>query len=247
MPCRQPDDEKVASAIAKERSMARELKEHFPLCGWDEYPIHQSNEPLRLVATTDPRAFERYWFTAADDTGEFYLVTGMGFYPNMGTADAYAILVHDNKHTAVRAHRGLGQDRAIMTVGPLRAELIEPFTEWRLTLDENPMGLRFDLRWRDSKRAMFQRINVPAVPNVVDLRLISDWAGYESFGTVEGQVEYQGKKFKLDPARFRGSRDHHWGTRNGVGGHILAEPPNMSHIGQWVEFEDWSIWANRVL
>ena len=124
--------------------MKRPLAEHFPLFALDEYPIHQCTEPLRFVATTDPRAFERYWFTAQDDQGEVFLVTGFGFYPNLETADAYAIFVHDNKHTSARAHRRLSQDRSDITIGPLCAEMIEPFTEWRLTLGDNAQDLKFD-------------------------------------------------------------------------------------------------------
>ncbi|MFH0730854.1 MAG: hypothetical protein V2B19_31495 [Pseudomonadota bacterium] len=227
---------------------ATDLSEHTPLTGIDEYPIHQFPEPIRIVASSDPRVFERYWFTAADDKGEVYLVTGLGFYPNLGTADAHAILVHDNVHTTVRAHRLLGDDRTDISVGPIRAEIIEPFREWRLTLGDNPQGLRFDLRWRDTKRAQFQRLMGQFFPTNMNGRLSQDWAGYETFGTIEGTIEYQGKQFELKPSRFRGSRDHHWGNRDGVGGpgHML-EHSRTTHLGQWVEFGDWSIWGVRVL
>ncbi|MFO1468032.1 MAG: hypothetical protein U1F35_16590 [Steroidobacteraceae bacterium] len=70
-----------------------DLKEHSPLSRFDELPLHQSNEPLRLVATTDPRAFERYWFTAQSDDGEMFIVTGIGTYANIGTVDAFAMII----------------------------------------------------------------------------------------------------------------------------------------------------------
>lgn len=225
-----------------------DLKEHSPLSAMDEYPIHQFPEPLRVFSTSDPRAYERYWFSVNDDHGEVFMAMGFGLYPNLGTADAYAIFVHNNQHTTVRSHRLLGDDRTDMTFGPINAEIIEPFREWRLSLGENQQGLRFDLRWRDTKRARFQRFIGRFIPSSHDGRLQPEWAGYESFGTIEGTVEYQGKKFEIHPLRYRGSRDHHWGTRNGVGG-----PPHMvgakrvSHLGQWVEFSDWSIWLHRVL
>lgn len=224
----------------------RGLGEHYPLSRLDELPIHQYLEPLRFMATTDPRAFERYWFTAQDDEGDAFLVTGMGFYPNLGTADAYAILVHDNIHTSLRAHRPLGEDRSSLIVGPLRYEPIEPFTEWRLVLDENPRGLQFDIRWRDTKRAVFQRY--PARYGVPDWRLLHEWAGYETFGTIEGTIQCHGKNLQLRHGNARGSRDHHWGIRNLIGGrgHMLPDHSG-SHLGQWVEFGDWSIWGRQVL
>jgi hypothetical protein len=228
--------------------MTRDLTEHSPLSGFDEYPIHQITEPLRFAGTTDPRFFERYWFTAQDDTGEIFLITGFGFYPNLGTADAYAIFVHNNTHTTVRAHRRLGDDRTVLATGPLRAELVEPFSEWRLTLDDNSQGLRFDVRWHDSKRAVFRKPVFPSMMGPVNSHLIHDWAGYETFGTIEGTIDYKGQQFKLNGAHVHGSRDHHWGMRNGVGGPERGLPEGRtSHLGQWIEFGDWSIWSRQVL
>lgn len=228
--------------------MARNETEHTPLSRLDEYPIHQFPEPLRVVETTDARAYERYWFTAQDEQGEFFLVTGFGIYPNLDTADAYAIFVHGGAHTSVRIHRVLGDDRADLRFGPLTAEVIEPFREWRLTLGDNDEDFRFDLRWRDSKRAVFQRLIGELMPTSRRGRLVPETAGYESFGRIEGTVDYKGRRFELSPAKVRGSRDHHWGTRNGVGGpgHMEAQS-RFSHCGQWVEFGDWSVWGWRCL
>lgn len=233
------------------------LEEHYPLSRWDELPIHQSNEPIRFVATTDPRAFERYWFTAQDDSGEIFVVAGIGNYPNLGTADAYALIVHDGRQTTVRAHRAIGQDRSDLCIGPLAFQLIEPFREWRLTLGGNDQDFSFDLRWYDTKRAVFRRMDRTInVPGGTDFRLLHNWAGYETFGRIGGTVRYRGRTFTLDRTRTRGSRDHHWGTKDHVAGieitknkpfSHLGEPLDFSHLGQWVEFEDWSIWGNQIL
>ncbi|MDD2735543.1 MAG: hypothetical protein PHF56_16530 [Desulfuromonadaceae bacterium] len=232
------------------------LKEHFPLSRYDELAIHQSNEPVRLVATTDPRAFERYWFTAQDDEGAFFIIAGIGTYPNLGTVDAYAMIIQDGKQTTIRAHRPMGQDRTDLSAGPIRFELVEPFREWRLTLGDNAQGFTFDLRWLDTKRAMFQRVGDFQIPGVIDFRLLHNWAGYETFGRIAGTVTCRGKTFTVHAESTRGSRDHHWGTRDMVGGIALDskmpfthmdQPVGPSHLGQWVEFKEWSIWGGRVL
>jgi hypothetical protein len=226
--------------------VARNETEHSPLSSLDEYMIHQYPEPLRVMYTSDARAYERYWFTAQDRTGDLFIVQGCGFYPNLDTADAYSIVVYQGQHTAVRAFRRLGDDRADMRLGPINAEVINPFREWRLTLDENEQGISYDIHWFDTKRAVFHRFGGTAPSR--GGRLGSDTAGYESFGYPEGWVNYKGKRFELTRGEFNGSRDHHWGTRNGVGGpaHFQDSPPHASG-GQWVEFKDWSIWGNRVL
>ncbi len=222
--------------------------EHSPLSGLDEYPVHQIPEPLRILATSDPRAYERYWFTAADPELDVFVVTGFGFYPNLGTADAFAIVIRDDTHTTVRAHRPLGDDRALIETGPLRAEVIEPFREWRLVLDDNPQELSFDLRWRDTKRAVFHRMGGAGMHTSSQGRPALPTAGYESFGRIEGRLSVRGVELGLSAERARGSRDHHWGVRNGVGGPGHLQPQvRFSHLGQWVEFSDWSVWGWRCL
>jgi len=214
----------------------------------DEYPIHQFSEPVRVVSTTDARAYERYWFTVEDEAGEFFLVTGFGVYPNLDTVDAYVIFIRDGVHTSLRMHRLLGDDRANTRFGPLRAEVIEPFREWKLVLEDNDQDLRFDLRWRDTKRAIFQRFNPFGTSNRNGRLVTAEISGYETFGRVEGTITHQGQRIAVNPAHVRGSRDHHWGIRNGVGGPGHMEPETLrSHFAQFVEFEDWSIWGIRGL
>ena len=75
-----------------------------------------------------------------------------------------------------------------------------------------------------------------------------DTAGYEIFGRIEGTVTIDGERFGMSAERSNGSRDHHWGTRDGVGGpgHSRSGGGHPSG-GQWVEFEDWSVCAYRDL
>ncbi len=56
----------------------------------DEYPVHQVPLSMRHMATSDRNAYDRCYFNAHDRTGEVFLVTGMGVYPNLGVIDAYA-------------------------------------------------------------------------------------------------------------------------------------------------------------
>ena len=58
----------------------------------DEYPIHQSPLSMRYVETSDRNAYDRCYFNAHDRTGDLFLITGLGIYPNLGVIDAYATL-----------------------------------------------------------------------------------------------------------------------------------------------------------
>lgn len=223
------------------------MSEHTPLTDLDELPIHQSAQPLRVLATSDPRAYERYWFTAHDPDQDLLLVIGFGHYPNLDTADAYAIVVHESRHTTVRAHRRLGDDRTVIGTGPIAAQVVEPFRQWRLTVADNAQDLTVDIRWYDRKRAVFHRMGIGEMATNAHGRLAPEMVGYESFGAVEGEVSIRGKRLSLNRAVASGSRDHHWGFRDGVGGIFLSPPRTRTHLGQWVEFGDWSIWDRRVL
>ncbi|WCN12265.1 hypothetical protein GV054_04225 [Marinomonas mediterranea] len=234
------------------------LTEHFPLSHYDELPIHQSNGPIRTYSSSDPRAFDRYWFTTLHEEGDFMIISGFGTYPNIGTVEAFAMIIIDGKQTTLRAHRPMSQDRADLNAGPIRYELVGAFREWRLTLDDNDQGFTFDLRWRDTKRAIYQKLGEFKVPGVVDFKVLHDWGGYETFGRIEGTFTYQGKTYQVDPAKTRGVRDHHWGTRDDVAGFVLhknnlpftsykGNPVGFSHFGQWVEFKDWSLFGHRVM
>lgn len=227
-----------------------ELPPHYaPLSGWDEYPIHQTVAPVRYVATTDPRAFERYWFTATAKDGSLFMITGIGFYPNLGVVDGYCLVVHEGRQTVVRAHRKLTADRADLCVGPINFDPVAPFKQWNLGLQDNEHGFAFDLKFFDSKRPRFSKMDAARFPGAPEnIHLLHDWGGYEGFGSVEGEIRLGGKTITLTRDRYVGSRDHHWGIRDGVGGMSLSQPKKgFSHCAQFVEFKDWGIWGPQVL
>ncbi len=109
--------------------------EHAPLSGLDEFLVHNAPYPVRVMWTPDAQAYERVWFTCQDKVGDLLVVIGLAFYPNLGTAEAFAIVNVRGSHTTVRAHRTLGTDRMDMALGPFSFEVVEPFRRWRLRLD----------------------------------------------------------------------------------------------------------------
>lgn len=218
-----------------------------PLGPFDEYPIHQTPEPLRFMASSDGRAFERYYFAGTDAEQELIVELGFGVYPNAGTADAFAIFAHAGKHTSVRAHRLIGFDRADMRFGPICAEVVVPFQQWRLRLDDNTAGLRFDLTYLDTKHQVFTR-RFPVPASLDGITRPDEHSGYEGFGTVSGWIEFEGRRFELSADSTRATRDHHWGIREGMGGRrfILTDMNRHTHCSQYVEFDDWGVWSQRV-
>jgi hypothetical protein len=212
-----------------------------PMSGLDEYLVHTTPLPVQQNINSDPRAFERTWFSCVDNTGGLLVIVGIGFYPNLGTADGYAIVNLRGQHTTVRVQRELGGNRLDMNFGPLCAQVVAPFEQWHLSLGDNPYGVQFEIDWFDSKRPWFHDSGDQIVDGTT-------WrsSGYESFGYQQGWVEVGGERIELSGTRFRGSRDHHWGIRENVGGPSRRKGPlaHHAHSGEFVEFGDFGIFAH---
>ena len=219
-------------------------EEHAPLSGLDEFLVHNAPYPVRVMWTPDAQAYERVWFTCQDKVGELLVVVGLAFYPNLGTAEAFAIVNVRGAHTTVRAHRAMHTDRMDMSVGPFHFEVEVPFRRWRLRLDPNEFGIAYDIAWLDTKRPVFRQLGAGMI---VGGRAVSPIAGYDGFGHQEGWVDVAGTRFGVASDTHLGTRDHHWGTRDGVGGPGRSVGMQHPHSGEWVEFEAFGLWGDHVL
>ena len=116
----------------------------------DEYPVHQVPLSMQHVATSDRNAYDRCYFNAHDRTGDVFLVTGMGVYPNLGVTDAYATVRRGDEQDTLRISDALGDDRMAQRVGPYRIEVLEPLERIRVVCDGDDHGVAFDLTWTGS-------------------------------------------------------------------------------------------------
>lgn len=224
--------------------------EQFPLSAIDDHMIHQTPDPIRVMWSSDPRTYERYWVVVHDDAGELMLVTGGSFYPSLDTAEAYAIVNHQGDHRSVRAFRPLGADRMDLQVGPIRPTIVAGLRHWHFLLEPNEWGIAWDLHWHDTRRQIFHRSNLPAEAGYPAGRAVDVTAGFEGFGEVEGWVEIDGRRHAVDRKNFHGTRDRHWGVGRNVGGpnfqHGQLQPPGWIG-GNWIAFKDFAIWGKVVL
>ena len=224
--------------------------EQFPLAPLDDYMIHQTPDPVRVMWTSDPRVYDRHWMVCHDDKGEALIATGGSFYPNLDTAEAWAIVNVEGQHHSVRAFRRLGADRMDMHIGPIRPSIVQGLRHWRFVLDENEWGISYDLDWYDTRRQIYHASETSPEAAQPRGRRGDITAGFEGFGAVEGWVKVGDRRIELNKESCHGSRDRHWGVGRGVGG------PNL-HIGRklrpgwiggnWIEFRDFAIWGNIVL
>ena len=75
------------------------------LTRFDDYPIHQTPEPVAHAASSDRNVYDRYWFNGYTDDGEFYFAVGMGLYPNRGILDCAFSIVRGGEQHAFHGSR----------------------------------------------------------------------------------------------------------------------------------------------
>ncbi len=222
-----------------------------PLSPLDDHLIHQTPDPIRVAATTDPRFFERHWNVFHDQKGELLVVTGGSFYPNLDTAEAFAIVTYKGIQRSVRAFRRIGANRGDIHVGPIQPTIVSGMREWHHILAPNEHGIRYDLTWEDTHRQMYRAAygSLESGNPMGSQRHVT--AGFESFGRVGGWVEVDGERIELSSNEGRGTRDRHWGIGRGVGGPRFQPdraPPKAGWIGGvWIAFSTFAIWGPIVL
>jgi len=175
----------------------------------DEYPIHQAPLSVRYPTTSDRNFYDRCYFNAHDRTGEVFLITGLGVYPNLGVIDAYATVGRGTRYVTVRTSDALGDDRLSQAVGPYRIEVLDPLRRIRIVCDGDEHGVGFDLTWVGS----FPAVEEPRHVQHTGTKVILDACRFAQVGTWEGVLRVEGREFAVTPDRWVGTRDRSWGIR----------------------------------
>jgi hypothetical protein len=210
----------------------------------DEYPVHQVPLSMRHMATSDRNAYDRCYFNAHDRTGDVFVVTGLGVYPNLGVVDAYATVRRGQRQHTVRFSDALGPDRSVQQVGPYRVEVVEPLERVRLVCEAASSGVGFDLTFTGS----FAAVEEPRHVMRQGGRIILDAQRFAQVGTWSGRLVVDGDEIAVSDDRWVGTRDRSWGIRP-VGeaepaGRAAAEPDPA--FGFWwtyvpLRFDDFAV------
>lgn len=208
----------------------------------DEYPVHQLPLSMRYAGSSDRNFYDRCYFNAHDRSGDIFLITGLGVYPNLGVIDAYATVRRGDRQWAVRCSDALESRSLDARVGPYRVEVTEPLSRIRVVCDAADRGLGFDLTWEGS----FDCIDEPRHLMHQGDRVVLDGCRFAQLGTWSGTLSVDGGDISVSPDRWVGSRDRSWGIRP-VG---EAEPPGRSaeaaREGFWwlyapIRFDDFAL------
>jgi hypothetical protein len=197
----------------------------------DEYPIHQTPLSLQFPASSDRNFYDRCYINAHDKSGEIFLITGFGIYPNLGVVDAYAcVRIGDTQH-AVQFSDALTDDRMKQQVGSYRIEVIEPLQTLRVVCEADDLGIGFDLTWTGAFPAVQEQPHLWRTGN----KAILDACRFAQTGNWAGELRVDGTTYEVTPDVWCGTRDRSWGIRP------VGEPEPAGR-GAAETAPDWGFW-----
>lgn len=176
------------------------------LTPYDEYPVHQSSRPFAEVSSTDYAWDDGYFFGAFSADHRAFVYTGLRVSPNSDVIGGYAGICVEGRQYTLRCSRVWRPDFDV-AVGPLRYEFVEPMRLIRLSLGDNPAGLRFVIDW-EAVAAPYEESHHTAYRGS---RCSTDQSRYVQSGVPRGFVELDGRRLEVDAPSWSASRDHSWG------------------------------------
>jgi hypothetical protein len=178
------------------------------LSSWDDFPVHQAAEFVAHPATSDRNFYDRYYFNMHPSTDEWFAVFGMGQYPNLGVVDAFIDVRLGGKQHIVRASKPL-VDRADLSVGPFRIEVLEPLRRLRVIVEPTEHSVGMDVVWDGHIPAMAE----PRQYMRSKGRVVFDTQRLAQTGRWSGTLSVAGTDLQVTPAHCWGTRDRSWGVR----------------------------------
>ena len=189
------------------------------LTRYDDYPIHQTADPVAHPSTSDLNFYDRYFFNGFTRTGDLYFGASMGLYPNRRVQDASLSVIREGRQLSLHASRLASAERGETRVGPVTVEVIDPMRTLRLVALPNETGLACDLVFRARSAA----VEEPRMLLAHQGRVMMNTTRFTQFGTWQGTITLEGKTIDVAPEQVLGMRDRSWGIRP-VGERIPAAP-----------------------
>jgi hypothetical protein len=215
----------------------------------DEYPVHQVPQPIAWPGSSDRNFYDRSYFNAHDRTGDIFVITGIGYYPNLGVKDAFLLVSRrDGKfggsgdtQTAVHLSDAIDGDRLNQCVNGYRVQVIEPLQKLRITLAETE-GIACDLTWEGLYPVVQEQRHLMRTGN----RTTLDAQRFAQLGSWSGNLVIDDETIAVDPATWIGTRDRSWGIRPVGESEPAGRPADPPFEGMWwlyvpMAFDDFAI------
>lgn len=185
--------------VSRERNM---------LTKGDDYPIHQTSEPI-AYSGTDRNFYDRYFFNGYSHDGDIFFSAALGVYPHLNIMDGAFCVVYKGVQHNLRVSRHLGMERMDTRVGPLRVEILEPLQSLRVTVGENDYPIRAAVVFHSRANP----VEEPRFIRRIGPRTERDYTRMTQNGVYEGWIEVAGERIELHRDCIWGTRDRSWGVR----------------------------------
>ena len=179
----------------------------------DDYPVHQTSEPLAHPVSGDRNAYDRTWFNGYSEDGSYYFGIGMAIYPLRGVLDcAFSVVRKDGLQHCFYGSRRAPLERTDMSCGPMRIEIVEPMRQMRVVLDDNDSQLSCELLF-SARTAPIEEAHQTLWRGA---RRVMDATRFDQFGYWDGSISTPEGTIAVKGNKCRGTKDRSWGVR-GVG------------------------------
>lgn len=184
------------------------MSENLTLSAQDDLFVHQIPEPVRHVGTSDRNFYDRHYFNVHACRPDFFMILGLGQYPNLATQDGFVSLREGHRQTTLRTSRVLG-DRGDMACGPLRLEVLEGLKRLRIVIEPNESGIEADLVFNGTHEAKLE----PRQVQRRNGRVIHDVMRYCQTSNYSGWLKTPSRTWRSEETPLQGYRDRSWGVR----------------------------------
>ncbi|MEE8581089.1 MAG: hypothetical protein V3T33_05815 [Myxococcota bacterium] len=179
------------------------------LSRFDDYPIHQTPEPIAHSASSDQNFYDRYFFNGYSKDGQLFFAMALGVYPNRRVMDAAFNVVVDGRQHVVRASRLAPRERSETRVGPISLSIEDPMRHLRWQVAPNDFEIRADLDFHARSAA----VEEPRFVHHIGHQVMMDVTRITQFGRWEGSIQIGSDRFEVDVDSILGCRDRSWGIR----------------------------------
>lgn len=205
---------------------------------FDDFPIHQTSEPIAHPATTDRNVYDRYWFNGFSADGSYYFGIALGLYPARKVMDCAFSLVHGGRQYSFHASRRAPADRNELQVGPFQIEIVEPMRKLRVRLASNTTGISCDLLFEPTTACIEEERQILKR----EQRVFMDVTRFTQFGRWSGEISYADRRIEVRPDTSFATRDRSWGIRQigepETGGAPAISAPQLFFLWAPIHWDD---------
>ncbi len=188
---------------------------------FDDFPIHQTPEPIAYTASSDRFTYDRYWYNGYTGDGELFFGVALGRYPNLGIMDCAFSVVAGGRQYAFHGSRRAPDEPGDTGIGPFELRILEPMGRHQVVIGPNETGIECDLVFTPNTVAIEEGRQLMRNPRHV----IQDVTRFDQFGHWSGWIRCGGKEITLDGLQpVYGIKDRSWGIRQ-VGARYTGGAP----------------------